>query len=131
MKCADCGATLEEGSDLCLECGSPVATKPKPAPVGSYGAAASTAPVKKSTFDDLIAEALESVEEVEQAAVPPAPDPAPAPGGLKTAPPKAATTPRRARPADDEEQKVRCPACGVPSTKTRCGSCGVILRHDE
>lgn len=130
MRCPDCGAALEEGSDLCLECGSPVATKPKPAPVGSYGAAASTPAVKKSTFDDLIAQALESVEEVEQAAVPPPPEPAPAPSPPKAAVPKAAPPPRRARPADEDEQKVRCPACGIPSTKTRCGSCGVILRHE-
>src|SRR5262245_28178784 len=38
-------------------------------------------------------------------------------------------TARRKTPARREEpQPVRCPGCGVPTTKARCGACGTRLR---
>lgn len=46
-----------------------------------------------------------------------------------TSPPQVPNWKRWAR--QEAEAMVRCPGCGVPSNKERCGGCGIKLRRDD
>jgi len=35
------------------------------------------------------------------------------------------------RRRDPDEEKIRCPGCGIPSAAERCPGCGIRLRSDE
>jgi hypothetical protein len=100
--CPSCKADLEPGADLCLECGEPIGDSP-----------------------------AARLARTEQAAPKPAAAPqrvrAAAPPNRQTVPAtKAALRQREADPA-----AVRCPGCGIPSTKARCPGCGAVLRKED
>lgn len=114
-----------------------------------------------NSYDALIAEALASVENLASeasspeavhrseaaseatlgaepdfsdfAAAPAVPAPPAAPAQKPTTAPaaKANAAPVKRRPRVDEDEKVRCPGCGIPSTKERCPSCGTRLRPSD
>jgi predicted amidophosphoribosyltransferase len=99
MNCPGCQATVEEGADLCLECGEPLG-------------------------DSVVARAVRG--EVRQNV---APSISPNPSRI----PAAVTVPGklRARRGADEPEPVRCPGCGIPTTRARCPGCGSVLRRDD
>lgn len=107
MKCPACGAAVEDGADLCLECGEPMGNSPaaKVARGESAGGAAASNVIRPpaDTFQ-------------------PKPAAPPTVKAKKIAP---------KRPSDDEAEPIRCPGCGVKSRAARCPSCGTRLRSDE
>ena len=120
MKCPACGAAVEDGADLCLECGEPMGDSPA---------------AKAVRAENVIrppANAFSGSTPVARIAPKPTPPPLTRPAA---APPPSPTIP--ARPAakrkwaEEEPEPVRCPGCGVKSHAARCPSCGTKLKHDE
>ena len=99
--CPSCNAPLEEGADLCLECGEPLGDSPA-AKLARKEAAASAPP---------------PAEQRVRAAAPPNR-------------PTMAATGRAMRKKAEEDEPVRCPGCGVPSRAARCPGCGGVLRRE-
>jgi predicted amidophosphoribosyltransferase len=103
MKCPSCSAEVEEGADLCLECGEPMGDSP----------------VARAVRSEKSAPSIENVPidhtEAETAPLP------------KIEPPKAA----KRRRVEEEPEPKRCPGCGIPSTRERCPGCGTVLRRSE
>ena len=101
-RCPSCQAELEPEADLCLECGEPIGDSPAARAVRS-----------------------------EHAAAPPPPEPpkvrAAAPPARKTIP----ATRSAIRRGAEEPTAIRCPGCGIPSSKVRCPGCGAVLRSDD
>jgi hypothetical protein len=108
VRCPACNAEVEDGADLCLECGEPMGDAP----------AARLARAEK---------AEEAKPSVPAAAAPTRPA---VPAALVST--LRGKRSARARPDPDEEREpVRCPGCGTPSTAARCPGCGIPLRADE
>ncbi len=110
MRCPSCGAEVEEGADLCLECGEPMGDSPaarvaraesQPGPAAAPSdAAAPRAPMKASAIPSAFTATVRGK--------------------------------RSARVRDDDEREpVRCPGCGIPSKAARCPGCGLPLRTDD
>ncbi len=43
----------------------------------------------------------------------------------------AAAKPAVKRRRNQEPEPIRCPGCGTPTLKVRCGGCGIKLREDD
>jgi predicted amidophosphoribosyltransferase len=107
--CPSCNAPVEDGADLCLECGEPMGDAP----------AAKTAR----------ADAVRPPSGPPPASVPPPASARPAP------PPSPKTVPAmpaaKKRWAQEEPEPLRCPGCGAKSHAARCPNCGTPLRRDD
>jgi hypothetical protein len=140
MNCPACGEPVEAGADLCLGCGEPLSE-----------ALRRVAPARPpSRPNALSGEALHELDVVlaPEGAPVPAPDPASllaSPAGLDELP-RSAPLPRAAPPLhgpaavigggrrrDPEDDRFRCPGCGVYNTAgtARCRSCGVRFRSAD
>lgn len=98
MNCPSCHAVVEDGADLCLECGEPLGD--------SVVARASRAEVRRNAAPMV------------------SPKPSPVP--------PAVTVPGKLRAKRAEEPvPVRCPGCGIPTTRDRCPGCGSVVRREE
>jgi len=128
MKCPSCGATVEDGSDLCLECGEPMGESPA---------------ARVARQDNVIRPPPQTFAPTAPPAPPTVPGktpPAPptVPGKTPPAPPTvpgktSATKPPVARkkwPAEEPEPK-RCPGCGTRTLAARCPGCGTKLHSDD
>lgn len=108
--CPGCGAAVEDGADLCLECGEPMGDSP----AAKLARAENVIRPPASTF---------------------APPAKPAPSAKPAPPPPSPTIP--AKPAAkkkwaaEEPEPLRCPGCGVKSHAARCPNCGTKLKHDD
>ena len=102
--CPSCKAPVEDGADLCLECGEPMGESP----AAKVARADPPPPTATPTAN-------------------PAPRPAPPP------PPKTmpAMPAAKKKWAAEEPEPVRCPGCGVKSHAARCPNCGTKLRSDD
>lgn len=136
MKCPSCGAAVEDGADLCLECGEPMGDSPaakavraenviRP-PADVFGGPKPVARITpRPTPPPLTRPA---------GAPPAAPPPADKPvvGAMKPPSPTIPAKPAAKRKwAEEEPEPVRCPGCGVKSHAARCPNCGNKLKHDE
>jgi hypothetical protein len=127
MKCPSCGAAVEDGADLCLECGEPMGDSP----AAKLARAENVIRPPASTFAPPPKPASAA-----PAAKPIAPQPTPIPPTRPGAPPPPSPT-IPAKPsakkkwAAEEPEPVRCPGCGVKSHAARCPNCGNKLKHDE
>ena len=126
MKCPSCSAAVEDGADLCLECGEPMGDSPaakvargenviRP-PADAFAAPKPAAPVA--------------------APRPGAPKPPPTPSPATAKPPAPAPTmpaipSAKKKWAVAEPEPLRCPGCGVKSHAARCPNCGSKLKHDD
>ncbi|HEY2744069.1 MAG TPA: hypothetical protein VGL86_05585 [Polyangia bacterium] len=99
--CPSCNASVEDGADLCLECGEPMGDSP------AAKAARSDPPAPTASPRPVIAK-------------PTAPPP-------KTMP----ATPVAKKKWAEEPEPLRCPGCGLKSHAARCPDCGTRLRHDD
>ena len=121
MRCPECGSEIEEGADLCLECGSPLVDTP-----AARVARKDTSQDKKPTTR-IVTGADPDVAPVTPKEL--AEKPVKAPFQV---PPGAKKTMRAKRSARAEEpEPVRCPACGAPSRAARCPADGTLLRPDD
>src|SRR5262249_17638230 len=120
-----CQAEVEEGADLCLECGEPMGDSPAARVArADSSVAAPGAPAASDATPD------------------------PANLGRSTAPAKSdagsvhpSSAPRSTTPTvrgtrsplvgEEDRDPIRCPACGTPSRAARCPACGTPLRHDD
>ena len=135
MKCPSCGVEVEEGADLCLECGEPMGESP----AAKVARAESVIRPPADVFD-----AAKPIGRVAPRPTPPpltrpagaAPRPTPPPPTRPAGPPPPAPT-IPAKPAakrkwaDEEPEPLRCPGCGVKSHAARCPNCGNRLKHDD
>lgn len=155
MTCPGCGAKVEEGAELCLECGEPIAPPP---PIARPAAAAPGANVAGRPASARTAGAPAS---------PPNPSlpraggaPPPIPSLARAAAPNAAAAPTNVKAAssvgagaqgtnaaagaakagvkavkrpyrEEEPEPVRCPNCGGKTRAARCPGCGMRLRSDD
>lgn len=130
MKCPGCGAAVEDGADLCLECGEPMGDTPAakvarseaPATTGpAKGGAAPPAAPKSANDSNIIRPPASTFHQPKPVSPPTKPAPA-APGAA-------------ARPAkkwrDEEPEPRRCPGCGSKTFAVRCPGCGTKLIHDD
>ena len=101
MKCPSCGVEVEDGADLCLECGEPMGDSP-----------------------------AAKVARQENVIRPPANAFTPSPASAPPKPAPATPAARKKWPADEPEPK-RCPGCGAKSHAARCPGCGTKLRSDD
>jgi predicted amidophosphoribosyltransferase len=121
MKCPSCGASVEEGADLCLECGEPMGESPA---------------AKVARGENVIRPPADVFEAKKPIARIPTPKHTPSPLTKPSAPPPPSPT-IPAKPAakrkwaQEEPEPVRCPGCGVKSHATRCPNCGTKLKHDD
>jgi predicted amidophosphoribosyltransferase len=126
-QCPSCGAAVEDGADLCLECGEPMGDSPA---------------AKLARAENVIRPPANAFA----APKPPPPVAAPKPppvGASKPAAPVAAPKPPApsptspARPsakrkwATEEPEPLRCPGCGVKSHAERCPNCGNKMKHSD
>jgi hypothetical protein len=111
MQCPACHKDVDEGADLCLECGEPIGDSP-------------AAKVARADASGPIAVPTPSPPPTQRPSVP-------RPPAHKTIPgvPSAIRGGRPKVPEDPEA--IRCPGCGVKTTSRRCPSCGAVLRSDE
>jgi len=137
MKCPSCGATVEDGSDLCLECGEPMGESPA---------------AKAARAENVIRPPADAFKPTPVARIAPKPTPPPLtrPAGAPISTPRGSPipTPRSTPPppasptipakpaakrkwAEEEPEPVRCPGCGMKSHAARCPSCGTKLKHDD
>ena len=101
MKCPSCGAAVEEGADLCLECGEPTGESPA---------------AKVARNENVIRPPANTF-------APPKPQPRPTP------PPPTKPVAKK-KWAVEEPEPLRCPGCGVKSHAERCPNCGNKMKHD-
>ena len=154
MKCPGCGADVDEGADLCLECGEPMgdspaakvardenlnrlpADPPAPAKPPTLPARPPTLPAKPPTLP-----ARPPTLPAEPPTLPARPPTLPAepptlPARPPTLPAEPPTLPARPpaktrRWAAEEPEPRRCPGCGMKSHAARCPNCGTPLKHDH
>ena len=111
MNCPDCGSVVEEGADLCMECGEPIGD--------SVAARIARADGERARVEfDREGE----TRRLRDAALPPPPSPTAI--TVKLPPVKLPLN-------VDEPEPVRCLGCGVLSRAVRCPGCGAPLRRDE
>jgi len=135
MKCPSCGAAVEDGADLCLECGEPMGDSPAAKAVRAEkvirppaGAFSGSTPVAR------IAPKPTPPPLTRPAGAPPAApsEPKPVVGAMKPPSPTIPAKPAAKRKwAEEEPEPVRCPGCGVKSHAARCPNCGTRLKHDD
>lgn len=115
--CPSCKAPVEDGADLCLECGEPMGDSP-----AANAARAEPPPAPKPPPP--------TARPTPRPTPPPGTVPArsPPPPGPKTVPAMPAA---KKRWAAEEPEPVRCPGCGVKSHAARCPNCGTRLRSDD
>ena len=101
MNCPSCGASVEAGADLCLECGEPMGDSP-----AARVARSEKAPPKPVS-------------------TPTNPPPPVAPAAAKPA------APIKKKWREEEPEPRRCPGCGTKTLAARCPGCGTKLIHDE
>jgi hypothetical protein len=138
MKCPGCGAEVEAGADLCLECGEPMGDSPA---------------AKVSRQENVIRPPSDAFTPPKPSAAPkpssaPPPKPTPPPptlrGAMPTPPPgtrpagappppatKPATPAARKKWATEEPEPKRCPGCGTKTLAARCPGCGTKLHSDD
>jgi hypothetical protein len=114
MKCPGCGAAVEDGADLCLECGEPMGDTP----AAKIARAESAAKGDSAKGDS--ANVIRPPADVFKKTVSPPTKPA------ATAPAKPTKKWR-----DEEPEPRRCPGCGTKSFAARCPGCGTKLIHDD
>ncbi|MCU1278764.1 MAG: hypothetical protein JWM53_2310 [bacterium] len=112
MKCPSCNAAVEDGADLCLECGEPMGESP--AAKVARGENVIRPPA------DAFAPTKPGIAKPPATARPPAPPP--------TIPAIPST---KKKWAVEEPEPLRCPGCGVKSHAARCPNCGSKLKHDD
>ncbi len=139
MRCPACGVDVEEGADLCLECGEPMGDGPAArvarAEVSQNAAAPKVgqndpAPSRPTppSIDPSLKETLRgkrsalnfdkaAVEREKLSAL------AETVRGKKKSPLAAANK--------EEPEAVRCPGCGTPTRGERCPACGTRVRREE
>ena len=125
MNCPSCGALVEDGADLCLECGEPMGDSPAARVARSEAAAPAPAGGEviippAGTFKD----------------APPVAAPARSAAPTVAAPARSAAPPVAAKPAykkwrNEEPEPIRCPGCGLKTLAVRCPSCGNRVRPDD
>src|SRR6185312_14771593 len=122
-KCPSCGAAVEEGADLCLECGEQMGESPA---------------AKAVRAENVIrppADAFGAPKPIVGRITPrPTPQPADKPvvGAMKPPTPTLPAKPAAKRKwAEAEPEPVRCPGCGLKSHAARCPNCGTKLKHDD
>jgi hypothetical protein len=140
VKCPSCNADVEEGADLCLECGEPMGDSPAArvarAEAVPAGGAGNVIVPPAGTFKGVAPVAGgKPIAGVPVAGVKPV---AGVPvGGAPVAGVKpVAAAPVAAKPSwrkwrAEEPEPVRCPGCGMKTLAARCPSCGTKLRSDE
>ena len=150
MTCPSCGAAVEDGADLCLECGEPMGDSPAarvarsenvirppadvftPTPVpGRLPAAGRPAPTPPPRTAPTT-----PVRSPPAPTPPPRSAPPPPPTAKPGAPPPKPVVPTAKaalkRPLRIEEPEPRrCPGCGTKSFAVRCPGCGTRLRSDD
>jgi hypothetical protein len=94
---------VEEGADLCLECGEPMGDSPAARAVRAEVVAKPAAAAK----------------------------PAVAVAKPVAAAPAVAAKPVARKKWVEEPDPIRCPGCGIPSRRDRCPGCGVVLKRDD
>jgi predicted amidophosphoribosyltransferase len=113
MKCPSCGAAVEEGADLCLECGEPMGESPA---------------AKVARNENVIRPPANTFGT-------PKPAPRPTPPPATKPPPPPPTLPgkpaAKKKWAVEEPEPLRCPGCGVKSHAERCPNCGNKMKHDN
>lgn len=122
MKCPACGAAVEDGADLCLECGEPMGDTPaaKVARAEPQGDAGNIIRPPVTTFQQ-----PKSVSPPTRPAAP-----APAAGAPPAGAPATKPAPVK-RWRTDEPEPRRCPGCGGKTLAPRCPGCGIKLIHDD
>jgi predicted amidophosphoribosyltransferase len=113
MKCPSCNAAVEDGADLCLECGEPMGESPA---------------AKVARGENVIRPPADTFA--------PKPKPAPTPPPVTSkAPPAAPTVPgkpaAKKKWATEEPEPLRCPGCGLKSHAARCPNCGNRIKPDD
>jgi predicted amidophosphoribosyltransferase len=116
MKCPSCGAAVEDGADLCLECGEPMGDSP----AAKLARAENVIRPPADTFTPTPPPATRPAADKPVVGVPKPPSP--------TIPAKPAA---KKKWAAEEPEPVRCPGCGVKSHAARCPNCGTKLKHDD
>ena len=117
MKCPGCGAAVEDGADLCLECGEPMGESPA---------------AKVARGENVIRPPADVFVPPRPAAPKPPPVDKPVVGVMKPPTPTLPAKPAAKRKwAAEEPEPVRCPGCGVKSHAARCPNCGTRLKHDD
>jgi hypothetical protein len=111
VRCPACSSEVEEGADLCLECGEPLGSGPAATVAKRDAGAPSTEP---------------------RPLAPPAAR-QPTMPERRSPPPVRTTLPGtlRARQRFEEPDLVRCPSCGAPTRTPRCPGCGTRIRPDD
>jgi hypothetical protein len=105
-----------------MECGEPIAQARSVGEVGEVTAPSSGQPVRPAAPASGVPSSGAPVP-------PPRPAAAPIPSSVNRPTVKA----KQIRPArrDEEPEAIRCPGCGIPTTKPRCPGCGVKLRDED
>ena len=142
MKCPSCGAAVEDGADLCLECGEPMGDSPaakavraenviRPA-AGAFDGPKPVARIQpKPTPPPLTRPSGAPIPTPRSSPTPP-PGEKPVVGAMKPPSPTLPAKPAAKRKwAEEEPEPVRCPGCGVKSHAARCPNCGTKLKHDD
>jgi hypothetical protein len=141
VKCPSCNADVEEGADLCLECGEPMGDSPAArvaraeAPSGA-GAGGNVIVPPAGTFKGgAPVAAVKPTAGVPVAGLKPIAG-APVAGAPVAGDKPVAAAPVAAKPSwrkwrEEEPEPVRCPGCGMKTLAARCPSCGTKLRSDE
>jgi hypothetical protein len=141
MKCPSCGAAVEDGSDLCLECGEPMGESPAAkaaraenvirAPADAFAKPTPVARIMpKPTPPPLTRPAGAPIPTPRSSPTPPADKPVL--GAMKPPSPTIPAKPAAKRKwAEEEPKPARCPGCGVKSHAARCPNCGTKLKHDD
>jgi predicted amidophosphoribosyltransferase len=112
MKCPSCGAAVEEGADLCLECGEPMGDSPA---------------AKLARQENVIRPPATTFV----APKPPGTPPPKAPGPPPPAPTLPGKPAAKKKWATEEPEPLRCPGCGLKTLAARCPSCGNRVRPDD
>ncbi len=128
MKCPSCGAAVEDGADLCLECGEPMGESP--AAKVARGENVIRPPADVFAPPTPVAPAAPRPGAPRPPPTPPpstAPKPAKPPAPSPTIPAKQSA---KKKWAVEEPEPLRCPGCGVKSHAERCPNCGNKMKHD-
>jgi hypothetical protein len=152
MLCPSCNSEVEEGADLCLECGEPMGDSPA-AKVARAEQVAAVAPQRggANSCGVVSPKSGTAFAQKDPAAVPPLSQGARAESPVTTTlkgkrsalnvdhealarekrDALAETVRGKKRSPLAEPEAVRCPGCGTPSHGERCPACGTRLRRDQ